>query len=129
MQNHKLETNSELIYEDGSIWSTLIFIKIIGSDTLIPITIVRGPCSHDCQRMCQLFEIPGAANSCTSASLSMLISEKSTSLSEFGRILPSTVSWESSIMSSSSDSRLNTSSGFTLSTLITQGLEGKYLSS
>ena len=34
MQNHKIETNSELIYEDGSIWSTLIFIKIIGSDTL-----------------------------------------------------------------------------------------------
>ena len=28
------ETNSELIYEDGIIWSTLIFIKIIGSDTL-----------------------------------------------------------------------------------------------
>ena len=23
------------IYEDGSIWSTLIFIKIIGSDTLL----------------------------------------------------------------------------------------------
>ena len=34
MQIHKIETNSELIYEDGSIWSTLIFIKIIGSDTL-----------------------------------------------------------------------------------------------
>ena len=34
MQNHKTETNSELIYEDGSIWSTLVFIKIIGSDTL-----------------------------------------------------------------------------------------------
>ena len=34
MQNHKIETNSELIYEDGSIWSTLIFIKVIGSDTL-----------------------------------------------------------------------------------------------
>ena len=34
MQNHKIETNSELIYEDGSIWSTLIIIKIIGSDTL-----------------------------------------------------------------------------------------------
>ena len=34
MQNHKKETNSELIYEDRSIWSTLIFIKIIGSDTL-----------------------------------------------------------------------------------------------
>ena len=34
MQNHKIETNSELIYGDGSIWSTLIFIKIIGSDTL-----------------------------------------------------------------------------------------------
>ena len=33
MQNHKIETNSELIYEDGSIWSTLIFIKIISSDT------------------------------------------------------------------------------------------------
>ena len=34
IQNHKKETNSELIYEDGSIWSTLIFIKIIGRDTL-----------------------------------------------------------------------------------------------
>ena len=34
MQNHKIETNSEVIYEDGSICSTLIFIKIIGSDTL-----------------------------------------------------------------------------------------------
>ena len=34
MQYHKIGTNSELIYEDGSIWSTLIFIKIIGSDTL-----------------------------------------------------------------------------------------------
>ena len=33
-QNHKIETNSELIYEDGIIWSTLIFIKIIGSDAL-----------------------------------------------------------------------------------------------
>ena len=32
--NHKLETNSELIYENRSISSTLIFIKIIGSDTL-----------------------------------------------------------------------------------------------
>ena len=34
MQNHKIETDSKLIYEDGSIWSTLTFIKIIGSDTL-----------------------------------------------------------------------------------------------
>ena len=34
MHNHKIETNSELIYEDGSNLSTLIFIKIIGSDTL-----------------------------------------------------------------------------------------------
>ena len=34
MQNHKIETNSELIYDGGNIWSTLIFIKIIGSDTL-----------------------------------------------------------------------------------------------
>ena len=34
MQNHKIETNSELIYEDGSFWSTFIFIKIIGSDWL-----------------------------------------------------------------------------------------------
>ena len=34
MQNPKIETNSELIYEDGIIWSTLISIKIIGSDTL-----------------------------------------------------------------------------------------------
>ena len=43
MQNHKIETNSGLIYKDGSIWWTLIFIKIIGSDTLSPITTVRGP--------------------------------------------------------------------------------------
>ena len=34
MQNHKIETKSKLIYEDGIILSTLIFIKIIGSDTL-----------------------------------------------------------------------------------------------
>ena len=34
MQNHKKESNSELMYEDGSIRSTLIIIKIIGSDTL-----------------------------------------------------------------------------------------------
>ena len=34
MQNHKIETNSELIYGDGCICSTLVFIKIIGSDTL-----------------------------------------------------------------------------------------------
>ena len=34
MQNHKKESNGELIYEDGSIRSTLFFIKIIGSDTL-----------------------------------------------------------------------------------------------
>ena len=34
MQNHKIEPDCELIYEDGSILSTLIFIKIIGSDTL-----------------------------------------------------------------------------------------------
>ena len=33
-QNHETDTNSELIYEDVSIRSTLIFIKIIGSDTL-----------------------------------------------------------------------------------------------
>ena len=34
IQNHKIEINSRLIYKDGSIWSTLIFNKIIGSDTL-----------------------------------------------------------------------------------------------
>ena len=34
MQNHKIETNNELIYEDGSIWLTLFFIKLIGRDTL-----------------------------------------------------------------------------------------------
>ena len=32
MQNHEIETKSELIY--GSICLTLIFIKFIGSDTL-----------------------------------------------------------------------------------------------
>ena len=34
MQYCKIETNSMLKYEDWSIWPTLIFIKIIGSDTL-----------------------------------------------------------------------------------------------
>ena len=34
MQNHKIEINRELIYEDGSIRSILIFIKIIGSNSL-----------------------------------------------------------------------------------------------
>ena len=34
MQYHKVVTNSELIFENGSIWSTLIVIKIIGSNTL-----------------------------------------------------------------------------------------------
>ena len=34
MQNHKKRDTSELIYEDGSIRLTLIFIKVIGSDTL-----------------------------------------------------------------------------------------------
>ena len=34
MQNHRIETNSELKHEDGSIRSTLIFIKIIGSGSL-----------------------------------------------------------------------------------------------
>ena len=34
MQNLKIYSNSDLIYEDGSIWSTLIIIKIIGSVTL-----------------------------------------------------------------------------------------------
>ena len=48
MQNLKIETNSELIYENGSIWSTLIYIKIIGSDTLIPITTFRGPFQKYC---------------------------------------------------------------------------------
>ena len=34
MQNHEIETRSELTYEDGSICLTLIFIKLIGSDTV-----------------------------------------------------------------------------------------------
>ena len=34
MQNHKIEAKSEHIYEDGSIWLTLISFKIIGRDTL-----------------------------------------------------------------------------------------------
>ena len=34
MQNHKIETYIKLIYEGGSIWSTLLFIEIIGSDAL-----------------------------------------------------------------------------------------------
>ena len=34
MQNHEIETKSDLIYKDGSICLTLIFIKFIGSDTL-----------------------------------------------------------------------------------------------
>ena len=33
-KKNKIETDSKVIYEDGSIWSTLILIKIIGSDTL-----------------------------------------------------------------------------------------------
>ena len=33
MQNHKKETYN-LFYEEGSIWSTSFFIKIIGTDTL-----------------------------------------------------------------------------------------------
>ena len=40
MQYHKIVTNSELIYEDGSIWSTLISRQRY---TVIPITTVRGP--------------------------------------------------------------------------------------
>ena len=44
MQNHKIETNSELLYEDGSIWSTLIFYQNYRQRyTVIPITTVRGP--------------------------------------------------------------------------------------
>ena len=45
MQYHKLGTISELTYEDGSICSSIISIKIIGSErcTVIPITTVRGP--------------------------------------------------------------------------------------
>ena len=42
IQDHKIETNSELIIEDGSIWLTLIFIKY----TVIPITTVSGPLLH-----------------------------------------------------------------------------------
>ena len=34
MQYHKIGTDSELLYEDGGIRSTLISIKIIGSNTL-----------------------------------------------------------------------------------------------
>ena len=34
MQNCEIETKSELVYEDGSIFFTLIFIKFIGGDTL-----------------------------------------------------------------------------------------------
>ena len=44
MQHHKIETNSEVIYEDGSIWSTLIFFQNYRQlYTVIPITTVRGP--------------------------------------------------------------------------------------
>ena len=32
--NHEKETKSELVYEDGSICLTLVFIKFLGSDTL-----------------------------------------------------------------------------------------------
>ena len=35
MQYHEIVTKSELLYEDGSICLTLIFIKFIGSDTLL----------------------------------------------------------------------------------------------
>ena len=34
MQNHEIETKSELINEDESICLTLIFIKFIGRETL-----------------------------------------------------------------------------------------------
>ena len=44
MQNHKIETNSELIYEDGSILSTLFFYQNQRKRyTVIPITTVRSP--------------------------------------------------------------------------------------
>ena len=44
MQYRKIWTNSELINVDESIWSTLIFIKIIGSDALwFPSPPARGP--------------------------------------------------------------------------------------
>ena len=44
MQNHKIETNSELIYEDGIIWSTFNFYQNYRQRcTVIPITTVRGP--------------------------------------------------------------------------------------
>ena len=53
-QNHKIETNSEVIYEDGSIWLTSIFIIILGSDTLwfpfppseVLIPVVLSPCQN-----------------------------------------------------------------------------------
>ena len=56
MQNHKIETNNELIYEDGSIRSTLVFlvfIKIIGSYRrwfpLPPSEVLND--NHECSNM------------------------------------------------------------------------------
>ena len=43
MQYHKIGTNSELTYEDGSIWLTLIFYQNSRQlYTGIPFTTVRG---------------------------------------------------------------------------------------
>ena len=42
MQNHKIETNSELIFEDGGIY---FYQNYRQRYTVIPITTVRGPSS------------------------------------------------------------------------------------
>ena len=48
MQNHRIETNSKLIYEDGNFWSTLFYYQNNRQRyTVIPITTVRGPLSCD----------------------------------------------------------------------------------
>ena len=63
MQIHKIETNSELIYEDGSIWSTLNFIKIIGSNTLwfpLPPSEVLGNDAHHFGKFLLIFDWEGA---------------------------------------------------------------------
>ena len=58
MQNHKIETMRELVYENGSIWLTLIFYQNYQNYrqryAVIPITTVRGsfwPLAHTLNKL------------------------------------------------------------------------------
>ena len=55
MQNHKIETMRELVYENGSIWLTLIFYQNYRQRyTVIPITTVSGsfwPLTHTLNKL------------------------------------------------------------------------------